>query len=109
MAYNTELADRVRQALNRQRAIREQKMFGCICFLMNGNVLVGIWGDSLVVRLGPEQAAKGLREPDVKTFDITGHAMRGWIVVKPAGLEEDEQLLHWISRARDFVRQLPKK
>ncbi|MDB5338943.1 MAG: hypothetical protein JWN70_4562 [Planctomycetaceae bacterium] len=109
MAYNEQLAERVRVALSRKRSIREQKMFGGICFLMSGNMLVGVWKDSLMVRLGAEQAAKALQEPDVKPFDIVGRPMRGWVVVKPAGLEEDEQLLHWISRAQNFVRQLPKK
>ncbi len=109
MAYDTQLAERIRQALNRQRSIREQHMFGGICFLLNGNILVGVWRDSLIARLGPEEAAKALREPDVKPFDITGHPMRNWVMVRPAGLEDDEQLLHWISRARSFVRQLPKK
>ena len=109
MVYNIQLAERIRQVLNRQRSIREQQMFGGICFLLNGNILVGVWKDSLIVRLGPEQAANAKLEPDVKPFNITGHAMRGWVVVMPAGLEDDEQLLNWISRARTFVRQLPKK
>lgn len=109
MAYDAQLAERTRQTLLRTRGIREQKMFGGLCFLLHGNILVGVWRDSLVVRLGLEQAATALFEPDVRPFNITGQAMKGWIVVQPAGCDDDQSLADWIQRAKTFVQKLPKK
>jgi hypothetical protein len=84
-------------------------MFGGVGFLLNGNLLVGIWKDSLVVRLGPEDGEVALREPNVRVFDITGRPMKGWVLVDPEGVEDDPQLKGWIERAMKFVRTLPKK
>ena len=84
-------------------------MFGGVGFLVNGNLFVGIWKDSLCVRLGPEQAEEALLEPHVKEFDITGGPMKGWVLVEPGGVEGDDQLAGWIERAAKFVRTLPAK
>ncbi len=108
MAFNEALAERVRQVLAQRRNIEEKKMFGGVCFLLKGNILVGVRKDSLIARLGPEQADQALKEPHVKVFDITGRAMKGWVQVEPEGLEED-QLNLWIGRAVEFVRTLPAK
>lgn len=109
MAYSISLAARVRDSLARQRGIAEKKMFGGVCFLLNGNILVGVWGDSLIVRLGPENGADALREPHVKIFDGGGKPMKGWVVVEPDGIEEDSQIREWIERASEFVHTLPAK
>lgn len=103
------LAQRVRNALSRRRGIEERRMFGCVGFLLKGNMLVGIWKDSLVVRLGRDQAKEALREPDVGPFDITGRPMGGWALVSRTGLEGDDQIRSWIERARRFVKTLPPK
>jgi TfoX/Sxy family transcriptional regulator of competence genes len=109
MAFSEALAERIRQALARRKDIEEKKMFGGVGFLLNGNLLVGVWKDSLIVRLGPEQGDEALMEPHVKEFDITGRAMKGWVLVEPEGVEDDEQLGGWIQRAVTFVGKLPKK
>ena len=107
MAFSEELAERIRRRLTRRKGIEEKKMFGGVGFLLNGNLLVGVWKDSLIARLGPEQAEEALLEPHVKEFDITGRPMTGWVVVGPQGVEDDEQLTAWIGRATRFVRTLP--
>jgi hypothetical protein len=84
-------------------------MFGGIGFLLNGNMLVGVWKDSLIVRLGPEKGDEALLEPHVSEFDITGRAMKGWVLVAPEGVEEDGQVQAWIQRALKFVGGLPGK
>jgi hypothetical protein len=84
-------------------------MFGGLAFLLHGNMCVGVWQISLIVRLGPEQAATALKEPNVAEFDVTGRPMRGWVVVEAEGLETDEQLRGWIERAVEFVETLPRK
>lgn len=109
MAFSEALSDRIRHALARKKNIEEKKMFGGICFLLNGNMLVGVWKDSLIARLGPDQAEEALLEPHVKEFDITGRAMKGWVLVESEGVEDDEQLSAWIQRATKFVRTLPAK
>ena len=109
MAFSEALAGRIRQRLARRKNVEEKKMFGGVGFLLNGNLLVGVWKDSLCVRLGPDQAEEALPEPHVKEFDITGRPMKGWVLVEPEGVEDDEQLSAWIQRATKFVRTLPAK
>jgi len=109
MAFSESLAARVRDMVTRQKGIAEKKMFGSLCFLLNGNLLVGVWKDSLIVRLGPEQADRALLKPHVKKFDVTGKPMKNWILVEPDGVENDEQLKNWLEAAEKFVGSLPKK
>lgn len=109
MAFSESLAQRIRAAIERQKGIVEKKMFGGIGFLYNGNLLGGVWKDSLIARLGPAEGDKALAEEHVKPFDITGKAMKGWVLVNSEGIESDEQLQGWVQRAMDFVEGLPRK
>jgi hypothetical protein len=109
VAFSEPLAQRIRQRLARRRNVESKAMFGGLGFLLNGNLLVGVWKDSLVVRLGPEAGVDALREPHVGEFDITGRAMKGWVLVAPEGVEDDDQLRGWIERAVKFVGKLPPK
>jgi TfoX/Sxy family transcriptional regulator of competence genes len=110
MAFNEALAERVRHLLARRKNVAEKKMFAGIGFLLNGNLLVGVRKDSLLVRLGPEQGNEALREAHVSEFNITGRGpMKGWIVVGLEGLKSDDELKGWIQRAVKFVGTLPKK
>jgi hypothetical protein len=109
MAYDEDLAARIRDRLARRKNVVEKKMFGGIGFLLNGNILVGIWKDSLIARIGPDATAEALLEPHVRPFDITGKPMKGWVLVEPEGIVDDDQLAAWIARASEFVRSLPAK
>ena len=109
MAFNEALAERIRRGLARKKNIEEKKMFGCICFFLNGNALAGVWKDRLIARLGPDEGEVALREPHVRAFDITGRPMRNWVAVESEGVENDEELKDWIQRALKFVKTLPKK
>lgn len=109
MAFDETLAERIRDCFTRHRNIEERKMFGGLCFLLSGNLLVGVWKDSLIARLGPDEGEAALLELHVRAFDITGKPMRNWVMVEPEGVEDDEQLKAWIERATKFVRTLPKK
>src|SRR5215204_155921 len=109
MALDEALAARVRDALAREKGIGEKKMFGCICFFLDGNALAGVWKDRLIARLGPEEGEAALLEPHVRKFDITRRPMRSWVAVEPEGIEDDAQLAAWIERAARFVRTLPRK
>lgn len=109
MSFDESLAVRIREALGRKRGVEEKKMFGCICFFLNGNALAGVWKDRLIARLGRDEGEAALREPHVRAFDITGKPMRNWVTVEPRGVGDDDQLKDWIERALKFVRTLPKK
>ena len=110
MAFSEALAERIRQQLARRKNLEEKKMFGGVGFLLNGNLLVGVRKDSLLVRLGPEQSDEALREAHVSEFSITGRGtMKGWVVVSLEGVETDDQLSVWIQRAVTFVGKLPAK
>jgi TfoX/Sxy family transcriptional regulator of competence genes len=109
MAFSESLAARIRDALAQKKNIEEKKMFGGVGFLLNGNMLVGVWKDSIIVRLGHDRYDDALVEPHVREFDITGKPMKGWIMVEPAGVKDDDQLKDWIGRATTFAKTLPKK
>ena len=110
MAFDESLAQRIRQRLARRKNVEEKKMFGGIGFLINGNLLVGVRKDSLLVRLGSEQGDEALKEAHVSEFKITGRGtMKGWIVIGLEGVQNDDQLNGWIQRAVKFVGKLPKK
>jgi TfoX N-terminal domain len=109
MVYSKSLAARIRQVVGNRPGVVEKKMFGGVGFMLGGNMLVGIWQTSLIARLGSEQGAQALEEPHVREFDITGRAMKGWVMVEPDGIENDGQLGRWIDRAIEFVETLPAK
>ena len=79
-------------------------------FLLNGNMLVGVRKDSLLVRLGPEQSDEALKEAHVSEFEIKGRGrMKGWVVVSLEGVQNDDQLKGWLQRTVKFVGKLPGK
>lgn len=109
MPFDLSLAERVRAIVKRWPAVDEKKMFGGLCFLQHGNLVVGIWRDSLIVRVGPTLYEDALSEDFVTEFDVTGKPMKGWVMVLPEGVETDAQLHLWVERAARFVRTLPMK
>ena len=86
MAFSESLASRIRDSLAPMRGVEEKKMFGSVVFLLNGNLLVGVWKQSLIVRLGPAEGGAALLEPNVKPFDVTGKPMKGWAMASRTGL-----------------------
>lgn len=109
MAFDENLAGRIRTALGRKKNIEEKKMFGCICFFLNGNALAGVWKDRLIARLGPDEAEAALLEPHVREFDITGRPMRNWVTVEPKGVADEAAVKEWVQRGVKFVGRLPAK
>lgn len=90
------------------RGIGKKKMFGGLCYLHRGNMLCGIYKDFLIVRLGGPEAAKSLEKPHTRPFDITGKAMKGWVMVEPEGYA-GAALKKWVEAAESFVDGLPDK
>jgi TfoX/Sxy family transcriptional regulator of competence genes len=109
MGYSKSLVERIRHIVTRQRGVTEKKMFGSICFLLHGNLLVGVWKDSLIARIGKDDYEAALQQECVSEFDVTGRPMKGWVMVDPDGIDSDHQLTLWIEQAILFVRTLPIK
>lgn len=109
MAYDETLAEQIRRRLARRKNVEMKKMFGGIGFPLNGNMCVGVWKDSLIARVGPQQYEGALEQMFVREFDITGRAMNGWVMVDAEGFADDDQLTEWIQRAVKFVGRLPAK
>ncbi len=107
MAYNEDLAERLRKAL--PRFAQEKKMFGGIGFLVDGNMTVGVYKEYLIVRTGKERHAAALKMKGAKPFDITGKPMTGWLMVSQEGCKTKPQLEKWISIAMEYVATLPPK
>jgi hypothetical protein len=109
MAYDETLASRVRTILQAEQGVSERQAFGGISFLINGNMSVGVIGDELVVRVGPEGFDTALAEEHVRPFDFSGRPMKGWVFVAPEALSSDESLAAWVQRGVMFARSLPSK
>jgi TfoX/Sxy family transcriptional regulator of competence genes len=109
MAYDEGLIQRIREFLADQSTLDERKMFGGIAFMVQGNMACGVLNDALIARVGPEQYREALENPYTSPFDITGRAMKGWVMVGPGGYESEDGLRSWIRRGVDFALTLPPK
>ena len=109
MVYDKGLAQRVREILEDEPGFAEKNMFGGICFLLFGNMVCGIIKDDLIARVGTERYAEMLEMPHTRKFDLTGKAMKGWVMVLSAVLDSDEELNDLVRRAVSFARTLPPK
>ncbi|MXM65375.1 RNA methyltransferase [Streptomyces sp. HUCO-GS316] len=109
MAYDEGLAERIRDRLSAHHGVTEKRMFGGIAFLHSGNMAVGVTGDDLMVRVGPDNTEAALARPGTRLFDMTGRPMRGWILVAGTALTEDDTLAQWINDGYAFAGTLPPK
>lgn len=98
-----------RERFSYRKNVEGKKLFGCLCFFINGNALAGDWKDRLIARLDPDEVEAVPSELHVRAFDITRWPMRNWVAVEPEGVENDTQLMGWIERVTTFVSMLPKK
>ena len=109
MAYSEALAARVRAALAEQGGVSERRMFGGLCIMVHGNMALGVIGEELVVRVGPDAYADALAHPDARPMDFTGKQLKGLVYVSAAGVASDDALADWIFRGLAFVTELPPK
>lgn len=109
MAYNEALAQRTRDILHDEKRVTEKKMFGGIAFMVGGNMCVGVIGDELMVRVGPEAYDKHLARDHARPMDFTGRPMKGMLYVASGGLKTKRQLATWVGRGLEFARSLPPK
>lgn len=110
MAYDLELANRIREALQEESALSERRMFGGLAFLLHGNMAVAAMSKGgLMVRIDPTRAESLVREPHVRRFEMRGRQMNGWLQVDAETLETDGDLRRWVSHGVDYARSLPAK
>ena len=104
------LMESIRFILSQRKSFfSERKMFGSVCFMLNGNICVGTWKGSLLVRVGKKKYDETLAEPHTKPADMSGRIMKGWVLVEPEGIEYEDDLKAWINRAVKFSSSLPSK
>ena len=109
MAYTEIVADRIRKAFAKKKGIAEKKMFGGLCFMMNGHMLCGVEKNNLVVRVGPDQYDRALKQKYARPMDFTGRPLKGFVYVAPQGYKTLSLLKKWLDLATDFVDSLPSK
>ena len=109
MAYDEALADRVRDLLADRGELREQKMFGGLCWMLNGNMACGVLNDDLIVRVGKDAGDQALADPNARPFDFSGRAMKGTVFVGPGGTEDDADLASWVDAGAGYALSLPPK
>jgi len=107
MAYDEALAARVRARLAGKRGLAERRMFGGLCFLVNGHMCAGIAGETLMLRVGPERYAEALSRPHAREMDFTGRPLKGMIYVDPPGIANGATLGRWLAMALAFVQSQP--
>lgn len=105
MAYNEQLAEKLRDAFRHKPRIEEKKMMGGLTFMVNGKMCVGILKDDLMVRLDPAVYETALRRKGCREMDITGKPMRGFVFVSPEGLKTKRDLDYWVGLALDFNKK----
>jgi TfoX/Sxy family transcriptional regulator of competence genes len=109
MAYDTNLADRVRERLARTDGVTELKMFGGWGATIHGNMAVGVLGDDLIVRVGSERYEDEIAKPGVRPFDFTGRAMTGWLYVDGTEVATSRSLTRWVQLGVSYAESLPPK
>ena len=110
MAYDLDLADRVRELIASERNVEEKRMFGGLAFLINGNMSVCVSSKGgLMVRIPPDDTSDLLTRAHVEPMIMSGRETRGWIRVGVDGLKTKRQLGPWVTRGVDYAKSLPAK
>jgi len=110
MAYDEELAERIRELVAGERGVTEQRMFGGLGFLINGNMSVAASrGGGLLVRIDPDRGDALIDDRLVQPMMMGGRLMSGWLHVDISAVAEDDGLREWVDRGVSFARALPAK
>ena len=109
MLCDEHLVERVRKVLERTRGTAERRMFGGVCFTLNGNMTCGAVSTDLMVRVGPDRYKDALKHSHVREMDFTGRAMKGYVFIRAQGIQSEASLKHWIESGVAYVDGLPAK
>ncbi len=110
MAYDEELANRIRELLGAERGVDEMRMFGGLAFLINGNMSVAVSGQGgLLVRVPPDDTDRLGQRAHTSAMAMAGRGTRGWLRVATAGVRTRRQLQGWVTCGVGYARTLPPK
>ena len=110
MAYDEELANRIRELIGGHPDVTEQTMFGGLAFLVGGNMAVAASGQGgLTVRVDPADTDALVAKPHTRPFEMRGRPMQGWLRVDADGVQTKRQLEPWVKRGVAYARSLPAK
>ena len=109
MAFDEQVAAKVRRIVKGSRGLSEKKMFGGLAFMIRGHMCCGVVGKKLMVRVGPDLYEHALSKPHAQLMDFTGKPLRGFVYVRPAGFSSEKDLKAWIAMATTFARSLKPK
>jgi TfoX/Sxy family transcriptional regulator of competence genes len=110
MAYDEELADRIRASIPDHDGVTERQMFGGLAFLLNGNMAVSVSGKGgLMLRVDPADTDSLVTEDGVAHFEMRGRPMNGWVRVDASVLSSDEELQRWVDVGLTYAGSLPPK
>ncbi len=110
VAYDEDLANRIRELIAGDPDVTEKKMFGGLAFLVGGNLALAASGQGgLMVRVDPHDTDALLTEPHARPFEMRGRELQGWLRVDPEGLRTKRQLDPWVRRGVAYARSLPPK
>jgi len=110
MAYDVELADRIRAVLQAEAGLTEQRMFGGLAFLIQGNMAVSASSQGgLLLRVDPAETESLISEPQARRFEMRGRTMDGWLRVDAEAVEGDDDLRRWVSHGVTYARSLRPK
>ncbi len=110
MAYDQELADRIRLLIGADAGLTEKKMFGGLAFLIGGNMAIAASGEGgILVRVDPAQSDELTATTPATVAEMRGRAMSGWLRIGSGDLDSDEELAAWIARGTGCARSLPAK
>jgi TfoX/Sxy family transcriptional regulator of competence genes len=110
MAYDEELANRIRELIASDDGVVEKRMFGGLAFLIGGNMSVSVSGQGgLLLRVDPAETESLLAKPHAEPFVMRGRAMDGWLRVAPEGVTTQRQLERWVERGVTYAKSLPPK
>jgi TfoX/Sxy family transcriptional regulator of competence genes len=110
VAYDEELAGRIRELLGGERGVTEQKMFGGLAFLIRGNMAIAASGQGgALVRVDPAESDRLVARTKARPMEMRGRPMQGWLRVDPEDLRTKRQLAKWVELGRSYARSLPAK
>jgi hypothetical protein len=109
MVCDEQLVKRVRAVFEHMRGATERRMFGGVCFTLNGHMVCGVVREDLMVRVGPDSYEDILKQPHVREMDFTGRSMKGYVFVAAPGIKSDSSLKAWIGSGVSYVGTLPPK
>lgn len=110
MAYDEELANRIREVVQDEDGMTEKRMFGGLAFLIDGKMAVSASRQGgLLLRVDPAQTESLVTDPHARRFEMRGREMDGWLRIDADGLDRDDTLRHWVGYGLRYARSLPAK